>query len=302
MAMPTPAAKRARSTALTWLRREFEEFTRVDGFVGGICQDAQHRLYVCNGDVKRVEPDGAVSTYCDRAGEVPLTVANYPVFDAAGNLYVSNSGGWHKNDGWICKIAPGGQGEVWSRALADFPQWNGAGCGGRIPLCGREHQPPRGPHQNRGRRPRRCCRNRVGTSADRSRWSCFRRRRYSVLLLLSPGSHSISMPTANSTFWPTITRALLWRPRPTSPSAARIGRSFSAPTWGRWHIAQYDLGKTGDAVELSRHSLGGDHDLRGIDGLVLGFVRGDFKCLRHLVDSLQHVPDGGFHTDASRGY
>ena len=102
-------------------RREFEEFARVDGFVGGICQDAQHRLYVCNGDVKRVEPDGAVSTYCDHAGEVPLTVANYPVFDAAGNLYVSNSGGWHKNDGWICKIAPGGQGEVWSRALADFP-------------------------------------------------------------------------------------------------------------------------------------------------------------------------------------
>ena len=80
-------------------RREFEEFAQVDGFVGGICQDAQHRLYVCNGDVKRVEPDGAVSTYCDRAGEVPLTVANYPVFDAAGNLYVSNSGGWHKNDG-----------------------------------------------------------------------------------------------------------------------------------------------------------------------------------------------------------
>ena len=102
-------------------RREFEEFAQVGGFVGGICQDAQHRLYVCNGDVKRVEPDGAVSTYCDRVGEVPLSAANYPVFDAAGNLYVSNSGGWHKNDGWICKIAPGGQGEVWSRALPEFP-------------------------------------------------------------------------------------------------------------------------------------------------------------------------------------
>lgn len=102
-------------------QRSFEEFANVGGFVGGICQDAQHRLYVCNGDVKRVEPDGSVSVYCDHAGDMPLNVANYPVFDAAGNLYVSNSGGWLKDDGWICKIAPGGQGEVWSRALPEFP-------------------------------------------------------------------------------------------------------------------------------------------------------------------------------------
>jgi len=101
--------------------RSFEEFANVGGFVGGICQDAQHRLYVCNGDVKRVDPDGTVSVYCDHAGNTPLDVANYPVFDAAGNLYVSNSGGWLKDDGWICKIAPGGEGEVWSRALAEFP-------------------------------------------------------------------------------------------------------------------------------------------------------------------------------------
>jgi len=102
-------------------RGEFEEFANVGGFVGGICQDAQHRLYVCNGDVKRVDPDGTVEVYCNHAGDVPLNVANYPVFDAAGNLYVSDSGGWLKNDGWICKIAPGGTGEVWSRSLPEFP-------------------------------------------------------------------------------------------------------------------------------------------------------------------------------------
>jgi len=101
--------------------RSFEEFANVGGFVGGICQDAQHRLYVCAGDVKRVDPDGTVSLYCDHAGDAPLNAANYPVFDAEGNLYVSNSGGWLKNDGWICKIAPGGAGEIWSRALPEFP-------------------------------------------------------------------------------------------------------------------------------------------------------------------------------------
>ncbi|MBN61663.1 MAG: hypothetical protein CME20_09930 [Gemmatimonadetes bacterium] len=101
--------------------RTFEEFANVGGFVGGICQDAQHRLYVCVGDVKRVDPDGTVSTYCDRAGDTPLKVANYPVFDAHGNLYVSDSGGWLENSGWICKIAPGGAAEVWSRDLSEFP-------------------------------------------------------------------------------------------------------------------------------------------------------------------------------------
>ena len=30
--------------------RTFEEFANVGGFVGGICQDAQRRLYVCVGD------------------------------------------------------------------------------------------------------------------------------------------------------------------------------------------------------------------------------------------------------------
>ena len=110
--------------------RSFEEFANVGGFVGGICQDAQHRLYVCGGDVKRVDPDGTVSTYCDHAAAAPLNAANYPVFDAQGNLYVSNSGGWLKNDGWICKIAPGGKGEIWSRALPEFPNGTAIDAGG----------------------------------------------------------------------------------------------------------------------------------------------------------------------------
>ena len=56
-------------------------------------RNAQHRLYLCVGDIERVDPDGTVSIYCDRAGETPLKVANYPVFDVYGNLYVSDSGG-----------------------------------------------------------------------------------------------------------------------------------------------------------------------------------------------------------------
>lgn len=101
--------------------RTFHEIANVGGFVGGICQDAQHRLYVCSGGVKRVHPDGRVEVYCDSVGDVSHAGANYPVFDAQGNLYVSNSGGWLANDGWINKIAPGGRGYIWSRALCEFP-------------------------------------------------------------------------------------------------------------------------------------------------------------------------------------
>ena len=64
---------------------------------------------------------GVMDEFIRRAGDTPIKVANYPVFDAAGNLYVSDSGGWRENSGWICKIAPGGEGEVWSRDLSEFP-------------------------------------------------------------------------------------------------------------------------------------------------------------------------------------
>ena len=102
-------------------QREFEEFANTGGFVGGIAQDAKHRLYVCSGGVKRVEPDGTVSVYCDGTDEQSLEGANYPVFDRHGNLYASHSGGWKEDNGCIFRVAPGGKGEVWCRSLAQFP-------------------------------------------------------------------------------------------------------------------------------------------------------------------------------------
>ena len=102
-------------------QKEFEEFANTGGFVGGIAQDAKHRLYVCSGGVKRIEPGGTVSVYCDGTDEQSLSGANYPVFDRHGNLYVSHSGGWKEDNGCICRVAPGGKGEVWCRSLTQFP-------------------------------------------------------------------------------------------------------------------------------------------------------------------------------------
>ena len=64
------------------------------------------------------------------AGEVPLTVANYPVFDAAGNLYVSNSGGWHQNGRLDLQDRPGGPRRGVEPHLGRFPQWHGNRCDG----------------------------------------------------------------------------------------------------------------------------------------------------------------------------
>ena len=104
-------------------RRDFEEIANVGGgFVGGIAQDGRRNLYACSGDVKRISADGTVSLYFDGTGQDPLSVANYPVFDGHGNLYVSHSGGWKEDNGCIFKIAPGGrEGEVWCRSLSHFP-------------------------------------------------------------------------------------------------------------------------------------------------------------------------------------
>lgn len=67
---------------------------QTGGFVLGVAIDGHGRIHACDmarKAVVRVDPDGTVS---ERAGG--LAVPNYPVFDAAGNLYVSDSGDyWH---------------------------------------------------------------------------------------------------------------------------------------------------------------------------------------------------------------
>jgi gluconolactonase len=101
----------------------FAQVGSTGGFGLGIAADAQSNLYICDMGVKavvRVAADGTSSTYSRGDGGEPLTVPNFPVFDAQGNLYVSNSANWGSKNGSIQRIAPGGTGEVWSRAAAGY--------------------------------------------------------------------------------------------------------------------------------------------------------------------------------------
>lgn len=103
--------------------KTFREIGRTGGFGLGIAVDAASNLYICDMGVKavvKVTPSGQSSIYSTGAVDEPLTVPNYPVFDARGNLYVSNSGGWKQNNGCIYRIAPDGTGIVWDRSCAGF--------------------------------------------------------------------------------------------------------------------------------------------------------------------------------------
>jgi gluconolactonase len=65
-----------------------------DGQLGGLAFDREDNLFVCdgfNGRVMRVTPAGEASVFADRVGDAPLFVPNFPAFDAAGDLWVTDS-------------------------------------------------------------------------------------------------------------------------------------------------------------------------------------------------------------------
>ncbi len=70
------------------------EFARTGGRPAGMALDRQGNLFVCDvgkAAVLKVTPSGGVSVFADQVGNLKLTLPNFPVFDAEGNLYVSNS-------------------------------------------------------------------------------------------------------------------------------------------------------------------------------------------------------------------
>jgi gluconolactonase len=103
---------------------ELEEVARVPGgFLLGLAHDAMGNTYACNDRapaIHRITPEGELSVYSSGNASQKMRVPNYPVFDDAGNLYVSDSGSWGARDGFIWKIAPGGVADIWDRQANGF--------------------------------------------------------------------------------------------------------------------------------------------------------------------------------------
>lgn len=108
--------------------RKAEEVANTGGFLLGMCADGRGRLYVCDvgrRQVLRIDPeDGAVAVWSNGTPQRPLVNPNWPVFDANGNLYVTDSGTWQGDDGCIVRVDPAGTTTVWSTESTNFP--NGA--------------------------------------------------------------------------------------------------------------------------------------------------------------------------------
>lgn len=87
----------------------------LGGFTGGIAfSPLDHALYVCNPGLGlvRVEADGRHSVFATGAGGHTMVCPNYPVFDRRGRLYVSDSGNWKKDNGFLLGFEPDGRGRV----------------------------------------------------------------------------------------------------------------------------------------------------------------------------------------------
>ena len=91
--------------------RAVEAYADTDGLNLGLALDAAANVYVCTpgrSAVFRVTPDGDVSLYSDGTAERKMFAPNYPAFDAAGYLYVTDCGRWKADDGCTFSIAPDG--------------------------------------------------------------------------------------------------------------------------------------------------------------------------------------------------
>ena len=70
----------------------------------------------------RFSPDGGErSAFCTGNDEQSLGVPNWGAFDADGNYYLTDSGGWGEQNGHVWVQRPGAQAEVWSTESVNFP-------------------------------------------------------------------------------------------------------------------------------------------------------------------------------------
>jgi gluconolactonase len=103
---------------------ELTEVGSTGGFLLGICLDGDGTVYACDSAkpaVVRMTSTGAVDVYSSGNGDRSFANPNYPVFDRAGNLYVSDSGTFHGDDGCLWVIRPGGATELIDTRLKQFP-------------------------------------------------------------------------------------------------------------------------------------------------------------------------------------
>lgn len=104
-----------------------EEVARTGGFTLGLAFGPDGGLYVCDAPsraVLRLDPaDGRIDTFTAGPPGRPFAMPNFPVWDGAGRLYVSDSGPGDRPGPGVHRFDGSGAGEVWHDG--PFTQANG---------------------------------------------------------------------------------------------------------------------------------------------------------------------------------
>ncbi len=92
-----------------------EEVAHLGSFNAGLAFSQNDELFVCNpaqGIIRIDRRNGQQDVFASEAAGEKIICANFPLFDRAGNLYVSDSGQWMKRNGRLLRFTPDGRGEV----------------------------------------------------------------------------------------------------------------------------------------------------------------------------------------------
>ncbi len=83
--------------------------TNLGSFCAGLAFSPQEELFVCNPaqGIVKVSQSGEWSVFASHVGEQKIICANYGLFDSAGNYYVTDSGNWKKNNGYLLRFPAG---------------------------------------------------------------------------------------------------------------------------------------------------------------------------------------------------
>jgi gluconolactonase len=104
--------------------KSYDQFSQVKGgFVVGFALDSDCNIYACDemlARVHKITPKGEVSIYSSGNDQQAMRIPNYPVFDDSGYLFVSDSGDFGEQNGFIWKINPSGEAEIWDRSANGF--------------------------------------------------------------------------------------------------------------------------------------------------------------------------------------
>jgi gluconolactonase len=91
------------------------EIANLGGFCCGVALSPDDReLFVCVSGVGvvRVSKNGDHSVFATQAGDHKIVAPNYLLFDRRGRLYVTDSGNWMKQNGFVLRFTPDGRGEI----------------------------------------------------------------------------------------------------------------------------------------------------------------------------------------------